>query len=399
MSTDSPALQPPERRRLERYFLHHGLPHLAAGYDPRTDTLTRMRSPLVVLLLVGLAFVLRPDWPWTLRIPALLAGIGVAAGIFVLVNFLRHRPLLDRPQRVGFPEVAVLVLAPPVAAAALGEGGRFVLGLAIGTLGIALFLYALMSFGVLSLFLHQWRRAGDGIAASGAVAIRAMPPVLAVLLFLSLSRESWQAFGDLEGWRYGGVVIAFTLLVLLILVVGLSQERSQLLTPQPGDDLSESARRTPAAALVERHVSPVTPALGRLERLNVGLALLLTLFTRVVAVAIAVGAFFLIFGLLVVDRELSLRWVGGDPNLLVAATIAGREVVLTEAHFRVAGILGAFGALYFAAVALGDPRHREKFLDDELDRLSGVMAAWAYYRGALAELHPAGRAPQTAGER
>ena len=398
MSTDPSSLRPGERRRLERYFLHHGLPHLTAGYDPRTDTLTRMRAPLVLLLLVGLVFVLRPDWPWALRVPAVLAGIAVAVGIFVLVNFLRSRPLLDRPQRVGFPEVAVLVLAPPVAAATLGGGGRFVLGLAIATSGIALFLYALMSFGVLSLFLHQWRRARDGLAASGSVAIRAMPPVLAVLLFLSLSQETWQAFGDLEGWRYGGVVIAFGLLVVLILVVGLSRERSQLLTPRPDDVLSERALRTPAAALVNRHVAPSAPPLGRLERLNVGLALLLTLFTRVVAVAVAVGAFFLIFGFLVVDRELSLRWVSDDPNLLTAATIAGREVVLTEAHFRVAGILGAFGALYFAAVALGDPRHREKFLDDELDRLSGVMAAWAFYRGALAGTRRSGPSPQTAGE-
>jgi hypothetical protein len=45
--------------------------------------------------------------------------------------------------------------------------------------------------------------------------------------------------------------------------------------------------------------------------------------------------------------------------------------------------VGAFGALYFAAAAIGDARHREQFLDDELERLSSVTAAWAYYRSAV----------------
>ena len=178
-------------------------------------------------------------------------------------------------------------------------------------------------------------------------------------------------------------MVAFAILVTLILVYGLSRERAAMYSIQPDEELEERARRTPALALVERGVAPASATLGRIERLNLGLALLLGLVLRVIAVALAVGLFFLIFALLVVDRELALSWVDADPNFLVTAVIADREVVLTEAHFRVAGILGAFGGLYFTAVAIGDARHRERFLDDELDRLSCVTAAWAYYRGAL----------------
>jgi hypothetical protein len=50
----------------------------------------------------------------------------------------------------------------------------------------------------------------------------------------------------------------------------------------------------------------------------------------------------------------------------------------------VATVLGGFASLYFVAVALGDSRNREEFLDDELERISRVMAAWSYYRGGLA---------------
>ena len=336
--TPAPQLSPLERARLERYFLHNGLPHLTSGYDARTDTLTRMRPALYLLFVLGLGVALRPDWDWWLRVLAVLAGLAVAAAVYALLNLLRKRPLLARSRRIGMTETLALVIAPPIAAAALGESAATVAWLAGATLGVAVGLYLLMSFGVLSLIAHQTQQVGTGLADSGAIAIRAMPPVLAVLLFLALSTETWQAFGDLIGWRYGGVVVAFAILVTLILVYGLSRERAAMYSIQPDEELEERARRTPALALVERGVAPASATLGRIERLNLGLALLLGLVLRVIAVALAVGLFFLIFALLVVDRELALSWVDADPNFLVTAVIADREVVLTEAHFRVAGI-------------------------------------------------------------
>ena len=101
----------------------------------------------------------------------------------------------------------------------------------------------------------------------------------------------------------------------------------------------------------------------------------------------------LVFGLLIVDRALTAEWVGERPNVLVDVSISGREVIVSEALVRVAAILGGFAALYFVAVALGDRRNREQFLDDELDRMGRVMAAWSYYRGALAARVRAPRAP------
>lgn len=57
-------LRADESRELEGWFLRNGLPHLAVGYDPREDTLTRLQPALVVVLLLALALVLRPDWEW-----------------------------------------------------------------------------------------------------------------------------------------------------------------------------------------------------------------------------------------------------------------------------------------------------------------------------------------------
>ena len=214
--------------------------------------------------------------------------------------------------------------------------------------------------------------------------MRALPPLLAVLLFLSLTQETWQAFGDLEGWRFGAVLIGFGLLAAVILLVGLRSERAELASPRAGPELAERARRTPAAALVDRGVEPAAPLLDRIERINLAVALLVSLALRVLVVGAVVGGAFFVFGLLVVDEGLTEEWVGGPANVLLSISIAGRELVVTEALVRVAIVLGGFAALYFAAVALGDPRNRESFLDDLIERFRRVMAAWSYYRGALA---------------
>ena len=106
VETAQPRMSPAEQAQLERYFLHKGLPHLAVGYDPRTDTLTRMRPGLYVLFIVGLGIALRPDWTWWLRV---LAALAVAVGVYALLNLLRDRPLLARSRRISFTEVVALV--------------------------------------------------------------------------------------------------------------------------------------------------------------------------------------------------------------------------------------------------------------------------------------------------
>jgi len=372
---------------LDEWFLRRGLPHLQADYDPREDTLTRLRPALLLLFAAGLAVVLRPDWPWWQRIPALLVGLAVAAGVLIGLNLLRGRAPLGG-DRVGFSEAAVLVLAPALASAVLGDDAGRVALVAAGSLAVAAVVYVLTSLGVVPLLLHQGRPAVEGLVATASVAVRALPPLLAVLLFLSLASETWRAFGRLEGWRYGSVLVGFGLLSGVILVLGLARERRALYTPVPGPELERDALATPAAPLVAAGTVPASPPLRRIARINVATALMVSLGARVLAVGVAVGVAFLVFGLLIVDRQLTTEWVGEAPHVLLAVDISGREVVVSEALLRVAGALGGFAALYFVAVALGDARNREQFLDDELDRVRQVMAAWSYYRGALSPSPP-----------
>lgn len=326
-----PPPPPPGVPEVEAFFRRSGLPHLAE--DDRTgERIVRWRRTVVVaawLVLGFLVAVLDVDW-W----------IGI-----------------------------LLALAIPVLAAALS--------------------YLLVDLGVLALFLHQGQAVLEGLYTTASVAVRAMPPLLAVLLFLSLASETWRAFGRLEGWRYGSVLVGFGLLSAVILLAGLRRERDALIAWEPGPALEAAARTTPAAALVAAGVVPRFPPLERLERANVTVALFVSLATRVLAVGIAVAVAFTLFGLLIVDRALTAEWVGEDPHVLFSLSLSGREIILSEALVRVATTMGAFASLYFTGVALGESRNREEFLDDELDRLGRVMAARAYYRGALEPESPA----------
>ena len=375
--------QEAHRAAIEEYFLRSGLPHLAADYDPREDTLTRLRPALVVLFLVGLGIVLRPDWPWWARGLAVLAGLAIALGTIVVVNLVRGRPPSLRSDRVGFVEAGAFVLAPAIAELATGNVELRALWIALGSAGIGAALYVLTSLGVVPLFLHLGTAALVGLRATGGVALRALPPVLAVLLFLFLATEVWQAFGLIEGWRFGSVLVVFGLLGLGFLFVSLRRERGELVAPRMDDETARLARQTPAAPLVDADVSPQAPPLDRMERLNVIVALVVSVGARVIAVGAVIALFFMLFGVLVVDRELATAWLGQPPHVLVELSISGREVVLTEQLVRVSVLLGGFAALYFLVVALSEASKREDFLDDEIDRLSRVMAAWAYYRGSL----------------
>lgn len=377
-------LRADESRELEGWFLRNGLPHLAVGYDPREDTLTRLQPALVVVLLLALALVLRPDWEWWQRVLAVFAGAAFAAVGLAVTNLARGRRPLARPERVGFAEALVVVFTPALASLVLGDEPARAAWIALGSAGVAVVLYALTSMGVVAPLLSQGRPAFEGLRDTFAVAVRALPPLLAVLLFLSLTQETWRAFGDLEGWRYGAVLIGFGVLAGVILLVGLRGERAELASPEPGPALADRARTTPAAALVDCGVEPAAPPLDRIARVNLAVALLVTLALRVLVVGGVVGGAFFLFGLLVVDEPLTEEWVGSAANIFLSISIAGREVVVTEALVRVAIVLGTFAALYFSAVALGDARNRESFLDDVLERFRRVMAAWSYYRGALA---------------
>ena len=359
-----------EQEACEAFFRRNGLPHLMDGYDPREDTLTRLRPALVVILVVGLAIGLRPDWPLGLRALAVGTGLVIAAAAIAIVNVARGRRWSARPERVGFTEATALVLVPPVAALVLGDGLRSALVIGGVSIATAAVLYVLASFGVLPLLIHQAGRALSGAVTTATVAVRAMAVMLALLLFLALSQETWRAFGTLEGWRFGVVMALFGLLSVVLIVSGLRRERAALLAPRPGPELARRASLTPAAPLVRRGVVPAMPPLGRACRAPehrsgardlAGVARARGRRRRGHRVPGVRGPH---------RRPRAHRRVGRRRSDGVSRRGRGRwrRGPAAEAAIRVATLLGGFAAVYFTAVAVGDRGSREEFLGDDISR-------------------------------
>ncbi len=217
------------------------------------------------------------------------------------------------------------------------------------SVGVAAFSYALASMGVVAAIIELGRESVKGLRDTALIAARAMPPMLAVLLFLFLATEVWQTLGVVEGWRFGVVFTSFLVMSTTFLLGGLRGYRRGLVDSKPTPALAERAARTPAARLVSEGVTPVFPPLGRLARINLAVALLVSLGVRIAAVGLAIGVFLIGFGMLMVTRSTTASWTGlpaGDLNVLLSISVAGNDIVLTEPLVRVSVLLGAFAALY-----------------------------------------------------
>ncbi|MCC6830398.1 MAG: hypothetical protein IT200_03550 [Thermoleophilia bacterium] len=372
---------------LDDWFRREGVPHLARDFDPREDVLTRLRPALLVLFVVGLALVLRPDWPpWSRAAAAAGALLAAFAGLG-LANRLRGRAWTAPPERVGFVEAGVFVVVPAVADLAVGDGPVRAAGVLAGGAVVAGVLYVLISLGVVSVLVHTGRSALSALRDIASIAGRALVLLLAVLLFLFLAAEVWQTLGTIEGWRFVSVLLLFCVLAVLTLVVGLSGERRGLYRPRVDDELRGRAIATPAAGLVASGVTPRVERMSGIQRANVAVALHVGLVARVAVVGFITAVFFVGFGLLTVDRPTTEAWTGRTGDALhVLAEYDGLRgsVVLSEPLLRVSTLLGAFAALYFAVVAVSEAQNRREFIEDELERVRGVVAAWAYDRGAAA---------------
>ena len=106
------------------------------------------------------------------------------------------------------------------------------------------------------------------------------------------------------------------------------------------------------------------PPLRRAQRLNVGMVLFVSQALQVLVVALAVGVFFVVFGLLAISDGVLEAWLGHGGHAIVDWTLFGIRVRPTEELLRVAAAIAALSGLYYAIAVLTDSTYREEFLDE-----------------------------------
>lgn len=329
----------PWQRGVEPWFARHGLPYFVEAERERARAALRPRRAvpwlvLVVLVAAGAAVGLTWLTGRGSTAPASVTAVALAAALAYGVTALRARPIVAWALR-----------------RTVGSGRDLV-----------------------------------------PMVTRALPLLLLFVTFLFVNGEVWQLAAHLDGAVLWLAVLLFASMALLFLAVRLPDEvdavgdhvgLSLLVRATRGTPLAE-----PTGTLVDQYGDDLHPErlanLSGWERRNLILVLLVTQVAQVLLLSLAVFAFFILFGGLVMSHEVQVAWVGEESQVHALPYLDNLSVELVQ----VSVFLAAFSGLYFTVGVLTDETYREQFFSTvlaELERAVGVRTAYL----ALRE-HPLG---------
>ena len=336
---------PPEGRikELERGFRRAGLPLFIEDYSATTDVFNRV-VPLLGLVFLGeLLGALNLEWSPLANLAAALGGLAILLVAVALINRRDGRPPVAVPQRVGKTELAAFVLLPALLPLIFGGQWRSALVTALANVALLAVIYGVVGYGLV--WILRWvggRLAGQLRSSLGLIA-KALPLLLIFALLSFMTQEAWQIFPGVTTPIFFVIVGLFVVLGSLFLVVRIPTEARHL----------------------EEEAGAEAPALDRRQRLNVGLVMFVSQAVQVLIVSVALGVFFVVFGLLAINDTVREGWLGGSAgDVLFDFDLFGERLELTTELLRVAGGLAAFSGFYFAIAIFTDSTYRAEFLDE-----------------------------------
>ncbi|RYB95451.1 hypothetical protein EUA93_14535 [Nocardioides oleivorans] len=187
------------------------------------------------------------------------------------------------------------------------------------------------------------------------LATRALPMLLLFVTFLFINTEVWMVASALDGGILWGAVMLFAAMAAGFLVVRLVEEVDRLDDEIGREELGDDA-----------------DVVG-LQRTNLVLVLLITQAFQVLLLALAVFAFFIVFGAVAMKEEVLVAWIGGDLTYLWGIRPISLELV------QVSTFLAAFSGLYFAVYAVTDETYRREFFSEVLGELEQALRVRVRY--------------------
>jgi hypothetical protein len=321
-----PTSKPADRAAIERWLRAHGVPNFVEGHASLPRILPRM-----------------------VLAAAITAGVLIAARVWLGGS---DRWLLD-------------VLAIVIAAAAA-----------------AAMTYLVVATGIVPLVGFALRWFARTVLRGGATMMSVLPLLLVAVAFLFLGAETWQSVGRLHG-----LPLVLTALLFGSLGVGfvLRQVRPDLdaMDTFADPDLLRAALPSDLVwpeAMVVRAWGSGDGVLRRGERMNLQAVTATAQVTVATVVGLAVFAFFVIFGTLVVDTDTVRAWSTEIPQVWWQARIAGHHYALTSEHVRVSAFLGVFSAFYFVVSASTDKALRVSLTEGAQQHARTCLAVRAVYR-------------------
>ncbi|SDK87395.1 hypothetical protein SAMN05428985_106475 [Nocardioides sp. YR527] len=292
-----------------------------------------------------------------------------------------------RMVRVGLVVVIVAVAAGVALAWVTGDVGTGpALLLTLG--GAAAGWYALTAMRFRPILVWAMGRTFGSLHRLLPMALRALPLLLLFMTFLFINAEVWEMSANLHPGALWLVTLLFGGSAVAFLLVRLPEEVDRIDDDVDAAFLLRTCARTPletaCAELVAeaRDDGSTDPAeyaqVTGFERWNLVLALLVIQATQVVLIALAVFAFFLVFGAIVMTDGVQLGWTGQQSlhNLSWLPNVSAELV-------KVALFLSAFSALYVTVSTVTDETYRKQFFGTvlrEIERAVGMRAVYLALR-------------------
>ena len=210
--------------------------------------------------------------------------------------------------------------------------------------------------------------------------------MLFVTLFLFFTGELWQAMNDLTWWRLALVVGLFAAVTVLAAAARLRDEIGRVEQTRSPSMLTSACRGTPLAKVPVEEVTHGGPlpsgGLNGRQTRNLLVVLASRQLVQAAVVGVALFAFFILLGVIVVTPRTAEQWIGAPPvysTLLPAVPVS---------LLRNATLFAAFGSMYFAVISMTDADHRREFfapIIDEIERVLAVRAVYLAVCGAAAK--------------
>ncbi len=326
----------------EQRFRHAGLPLFIADRSAATDVFNRAVPLLGFVFLVEMLGALNLEWSPLANVAALAGGLAVLLAAIAMTNKARGRPAVAIPQDVGKIELALFVIVPALLPLIFNGQWRSAIATAVGNLVLLALVYGVIGFGLTSILRWTLGRLLGQLRASLELFARAIPLLMIFSVVLFLTVEMWEVFSDLPTASFVGLALLFVVLGTTFLVARVPRE----------------------VRAIERDAGADAPPLDSSERVNVGLVMFVSQALQVLSVSVAVGAFFAAVGVLVIDQQQTLEWVGAAPDVLVEFKLFDHQAIVTAELLRVAAAIAAFTGLYFAISMLTDDVYRREFLEE-----------------------------------
>jgi hypothetical protein len=381
------SLTPELRRGIERWFARRGVPQLIEGYSSEKAMDSRAAPLISLWLIAGTAkdWGTRPDWPLAWNLIGIAATIAWMALVWTVVSRLRHRPVAIRPSTFDMFDIATIALLPALPAALIDQNIFEAVAATLGALtGIGV-IYVVIGFGLIEIGLWAFERLWLQLVHLVELVARTLPLLVILVVFLLFGAEIWQVAHAMDAVELALVLLFLLLMASLFVVIAFQREFSQLGRELRRESILETAATTPVAPLV----SAASPALDGLPRLtwlhrsNLTLLVLVPQLLQVVAVALIVMSFLVVFAMLAIPGDVQAGWIGSAPRVLLEFSMAGEPRTISAELLGVSAVLGGIVGLYFSGLAISDPTYRSEQFDRDVDGVRELVAARAVYLDAI----------------